>query len=258
MTRPAALPRVSPSRLSGWRHDTGAGPKHLPGGTSGRHARAAGLDAVVAISSDLAMHKVAASDRGLLVRAECITRALPDLVIQPLRGRTCAPGRPTKAVVVPHVAVRIDRAVTELDTTIRHIRSTIFELHHRDSATLRNEVAALVRGLDADPRLHNRRADERAGRHAISNPSGNPRLDHHPNRPAKAGLTHDQMPRATGRRAHGASELHVPAHRPAGCSCHHVGDHVEYRNGNSPPAPPARRSPRARRSTNGQRAPAPR
>ena len=73
-----------------------------------------------------------------------IARDLHDLVIQ----RLFATGLQLQGIraqaVLPAVQKRLDRAVEDLDTTIRDIRSTIFELQHRDETTLRAEVRALV------------------------------------------------------------------------------------------------------------------
>jgi signal transduction histidine kinase len=74
-----------------------------------------------------------------------IARDLHDLVIQRLFATGLQlQGIRTKAAI-PAVQARLDQAVDDLDTTIRDIRSTIFELQHRDQATLRDEIQALVR-----------------------------------------------------------------------------------------------------------------
>lgn len=73
-----------------------------------------------------------------------IARDLHDLVIQ----RLFATGLQLQGVraksVVPEVRARLDQAVEDLDTTIRDIRTTIFELQHRSRATLRNAVHELA------------------------------------------------------------------------------------------------------------------
>jgi len=74
-----------------------------------------------------------------------IARDLHDVVIQ----RLFAAGLQLQGIrsnaVVPEVQGRLDRAVEDLDTTIRDIRSTIFELHQAAGGSLRKDVRSLVR-----------------------------------------------------------------------------------------------------------------
>jgi len=75
---------------------------------------------------------------------ERIARDLHDLVIQ----RLFATGLQLQGIrakaAVPAVQERLDHAVADLDTTIRDIRSTIFELQQQDGVSLRHEVQQLV------------------------------------------------------------------------------------------------------------------
>jgi signal transduction histidine kinase len=48
-------------------------------------------------------------------------------------------------VVNPEVGERLDKAVDDLDQTIRDIRTTIFELQHRHGGSLRSRVRALIK-----------------------------------------------------------------------------------------------------------------
>ena len=95
----------------------------------------------------LALDRVQAmSDRQQLAVVsdrERIARDLHDVVIQRLFA-TGLQLRSVAAKVAPDQRARIDAAVTELDTTIRDIRSTIFALRSRDQGSLRGRVDALV------------------------------------------------------------------------------------------------------------------
>ncbi|WP_392545350.1 GAF domain-containing protein [Oryzobacter telluris] len=76
---------------------------------------------------------------------ERIARDLHDVVIQ----RLFATGLQLQGISMlaagSEVAERLERAVGELDLTIKDIRGTIFELQDRGSGSLRHEVRALVR-----------------------------------------------------------------------------------------------------------------
>ena len=76
---------------------------------------------------------------------ERIARDLHDVVIQ----RLFATGLQLQAVSAqatdPSVTERIERAVTDLDQTIRDIRGTIFELQRHRAGSLRSELRGLVR-----------------------------------------------------------------------------------------------------------------
>ncbi len=73
-----------------------------------------------------------------------IARDLHDVVIQ----RLFATGLQLQGIraraAPPAMQERLDQAVADLDTTIRDIRATIFELQHQDGASLRHEVLELV------------------------------------------------------------------------------------------------------------------
>lgn len=94
------------------------------------------LDRIQALSDREELAIVSDRDR--------IARDLHDLVIQ----RLFATGLQLQGVrsksVVPEVRARLDQAVEDLDTTIRDIRTTIFELQHRTKASLRNAVHELA------------------------------------------------------------------------------------------------------------------
>ena len=77
---------------------------------------------------------------------ERIARDLHDVVIQ----RLFATGLQLQGIALvagqdSAVAARLDAAVTALDDTIAAIRGTIFELQHRQGASLRAEIRTLVR-----------------------------------------------------------------------------------------------------------------
>lgn len=98
----------------------------------------------------------AVEDRAILEERDRIARDLHDTVIQ----RLFATGmrlQSTVRLVQPEVAERIQDAVTELDTTIRDIRGTIFALQHDAArslhADLRNLAAELTSVLGFTPHL---------------------------------------------------------------------------------------------------------
>jgi signal transduction histidine kinase len=73
---------------------------------------------------------------------ERIARDLHDLVIQRLFAVGLQLQTAARLAVKPEVANRVSAAVDELDTTIREIRSAIFELRSPAAADLRTEVRA--------------------------------------------------------------------------------------------------------------------
>ncbi len=93
------------------------------------------LDRVQALSDREELAVVSDRDR--------IARDLHDLVIQRLFA-TGLQLQGIRAKAAPDVQLRIDRAVADLDDTIRDIRGTIFELQQRDENTLRHQVLALI------------------------------------------------------------------------------------------------------------------
>jgi len=74
-----------------------------------------------------------------------IARDLHDLVIQRLFATGLQLQGMRAVVVNPEVGERIEKAVDDLDQTIRDIRTTIFELQHRQGGSLRSLVRALVK-----------------------------------------------------------------------------------------------------------------
>jgi signal transduction histidine kinase len=74
-----------------------------------------------------------------------IARDLHDLVIQRLFATGLQLQGMRSIVVNPEVGERLDKAVDDLDQTIRDIRTTIFELQHRPGGSLKSEVRALVK-----------------------------------------------------------------------------------------------------------------
>ncbi len=74
-----------------------------------------------------------------------IARDLHDLVIQRLFATGLQLQGMRGIVVNPEVGARLEKAVDDLDQTIRDIRTTIFELQHRQGGSLRSQVRALVK-----------------------------------------------------------------------------------------------------------------
>jgi signal transduction histidine kinase len=76
---------------------------------------------------------------------ERIARDLHDVVIQRLFATGLQLQAVSVLVVNPEVTERVDRAVADLDQTIRDIRGTIFELQRQRAGSLRAELRGLVR-----------------------------------------------------------------------------------------------------------------
>ncbi|MGY2876995.1 signal transduction histidine kinase [Marmoricola sp. URHA0025 HA25] len=74
-----------------------------------------------------------------------IARDLHDVVIQRLFATGLQLQGMRSMVVNPEVGERLDKAVDDLDQTIRDIRTTIFELQHRQGGSLRSRVRALIK-----------------------------------------------------------------------------------------------------------------
>jgi signal transduction histidine kinase len=74
-----------------------------------------------------------------------IARDLHDVVIQRLFATGLQLQGMRSIVLNPEVAERLDKSVDDLDQTIRDIRTTIFELQHRQEGGLRSKVRALVK-----------------------------------------------------------------------------------------------------------------
>jgi signal transduction histidine kinase len=82
----------------------------------------------------------------ILEDRERIARDLHDVVIQRLFATGMHLQTAARLSVKPEVAERINSAVDDLDTTIREIRSAIFELRTPMSAQLRAEIREVVAG----------------------------------------------------------------------------------------------------------------
>jgi signal transduction histidine kinase len=90
----------------------------------------------------------AVSDRqelAVISDRERIARDLHDVVIQRLFATGLQLQGVSMLVADSEVAQRLERAVSDLDLTIKDIRGTIFELQHHGSSSLRQEVRSLVR-----------------------------------------------------------------------------------------------------------------
>jgi signal transduction histidine kinase len=74
-----------------------------------------------------------------------IARDLHDVVIQRLFATGLQLQGMRSIIVNPEVGQRIEKAVDDLDQTIRDIRTTIFELQHRQGGSVRSLVRALVK-----------------------------------------------------------------------------------------------------------------
>src|SRR4051794_8473477 len=74
-----------------------------------------------------------------------IARDLHDVVIQRLFATGLQLQGMRGIVVNPEVGERLEKAVDDLDQTIRDIRTTIFELQHRQGGSLKSLVRALVK-----------------------------------------------------------------------------------------------------------------
>ena len=96
----------------------------------------------------LALDRLAAyADReelAVISDRERIARDLHDTVIQRLFATGLQLQGTAMIAARPDVAERLDRAVADLDLTIRDIRGTIFELQHRHAGSVRAEVRAVV------------------------------------------------------------------------------------------------------------------
>jgi signal transduction histidine kinase len=91
-------------------------------------------------------HAVAASEELAVVSdRERIARDLHDLVIQQLFATGLTLQGASRLTDPDAVSERIDQAVTDLDGTIRDIRSTIFALKNEGQGSLRDGVHTLVR-----------------------------------------------------------------------------------------------------------------
>jgi signal transduction histidine kinase len=97
------------------------------------------------LALDRAQAVVDREELAVISDRERIARDLHDVVIQ----RLFATGLQIQGIAslagASEIGSRLDQAVDDLDTTIKAIRGTIFELQHRQSDSLRAEIRGLVR-----------------------------------------------------------------------------------------------------------------
>ncbi len=121
----------------------------LEGGRGSFEMEEAELLASFADQASLALDRTQAiidrQELMLVTDRDRIARDLHDLVIQRLFATGLQLQGARRIAVSDEVADRIDSAVTELDLTIRDIRSTIFELQRGHDVSLRGDVRALVK-----------------------------------------------------------------------------------------------------------------
>jgi signal transduction histidine kinase len=118
-----------------------------------------GLAGAAGVAIDNARLHARVSDLSVLEDRERIARDLHDSVIQ----RLFATGLMLEAAAAqsaePAVVERLEHAVEELDETVRHVRTTIFELHQRSrgARSLRRELLDMATELGevsgCEPRL---------------------------------------------------------------------------------------------------------
>ncbi|HYJ70709.1 MAG TPA: GAF domain-containing sensor histidine kinase [Nocardioidaceae bacterium] len=97
-----------------------------------------------AIALDLAQARVDSETVVVLEERDRIARDLHDVVIQRLFATGLMLQGAQRATDQPDARGRIETAVSELDTTIRDLRTAIFELHHHAPTSLRAELRNLV------------------------------------------------------------------------------------------------------------------
>lgn len=106
---------------------------------------AVGLAAAAGLAIENARLHELSRAAGLLDERERIARDLHDDVIQRLFATGLSLQAAAQTVTQPAAVERIMRAIDDLDVSIRHVRSTIFELHQRWAAfpSLRSEIVAV-------------------------------------------------------------------------------------------------------------------
>ncbi|RNL66188.1 GAF domain-containing protein [Nocardioides marmoriginsengisoli] len=84
-------------------------------------------------------------DHVLIADRDRIARDLHDTVIQRLFATALQLQGLRRTVLLDEAKVRLGEAVSELNATIRDIRSTIFELRHDDGGSLKTEIRTLAK-----------------------------------------------------------------------------------------------------------------
>jgi signal transduction histidine kinase len=97
-----------------------------------------------AIALDLAQARVDSETIVVLEERDRIARDLHDVVIQRLFATGLMLQGAQRTIDQPETRDRIEAAVGELDTTIRDLRSAIFELHRHAPTSLRSELGRLI------------------------------------------------------------------------------------------------------------------
>jgi signal transduction histidine kinase len=98
-----------------------------------------------ALAIDRAQAMVDREELAVVSDRDRIARDLHDVVIQRLFATGLQLQGMRSIIVNPEVGQRIEKAVDDLDQTIRDIRTTIFELQHRQGGSVRSLVRALVK-----------------------------------------------------------------------------------------------------------------
>lgn len=120
---------------------------------------AVALAAAAGIAIDQARLHARVGEVALLEDRERIARDLHDRVIQRLFATGLSLQAISRANVPPNVAERLDRAVDDLDETVRQVRSSIFELHtaRLPGRSIRQEVLSVcseaARALGFEPEV---------------------------------------------------------------------------------------------------------
>jgi signal transduction histidine kinase len=97
-----------------------------------------------AIALDLAKARSDGEMLVVLAERDRIARDLHDVVIQRMFATGLMLQGANRFATQPEVRERVETAVNELDTTIRDLRTAIFELHQRTAKSLRSELSDLV------------------------------------------------------------------------------------------------------------------
>ena len=97
-----------------------------------------------AIALDLAKARQDGEMLVVLAERDRIARDLHDVVIQRMFATGLMLQGAYRFAISPEVRERVETAVNELDTTIRDLRTAIFELHQKTAKTLRTELSDLV------------------------------------------------------------------------------------------------------------------